>query len=359
MKDELARAWVKRCMFCGQAFSGQKKNFEHIIPRWLTEEADLRKREMKVILPGIERDVGMGRIGMKVCETCNSERANLEADAKAVFIALKSGHALQDPEVRILLDWLDKIRVGLWLWLVENTKDSFGTRPKFWINQRIAYKDRVVLVKRYPQGTQMRGLAFWGLGTYFIGLPSALGLLINNIALVSISADFFVTRHIRDVRVRMTYGTDQTDKFEVLPGYSEEPRYRILGAPSIFGQCIAPTDVLTELNIPILSKSLIHNGWSESPIIGLDNRLREVPSASTRIDTFDGNVLANTTLMDLNTVGATSYLLQMLSGAAAGEAEPLKRAQRASHTEIASAFAKAHLASLKEQYFRATGLMLS
>lgn len=300
----------------------------------------------------------MNRIGMKVCEACNSERAGLEADAKRAFFALKSGHALVDSEIRSLLDWLDKVRVGLWLWLVENTKDSIGVQPKFWINHRIASKDRVVLAKRYPEEPRMKGLALWGLGTYFIGLPSAVGLLINNIALVSISSDFFLTRHIRDIRVRMTYGANLLDKFEILPGYADEQRYALLGNPTVFGQCILPTEILTELDIPSLSESATHKGWSESPIIRLDNKLREMPSASTCTDLFAGNVLTNATLMELNVVEATNYLLHTLGGAINGEKYLFDPALRDIHFDHAKASAKYHLVQLKEKYYHVTGLQL-
>lgn len=81
-KRNIVTARVKRCIFCGTPFSGQKRNFEHIIPAWLVEEADLRKRDMPVQLPGISRKVSMSRIGLKVCKICNDADSRLEAQAK-------------------------------------------------------------------------------------------------------------------------------------------------------------------------------------------------------------------------------------------------------------------------------------
>jgi hypothetical protein len=150
---------VKRCIFCGNPFSGQKRNFEHIIPAWLVEEANLRKRDMPVQLPGISRKVGMSRIGLKVCKTCNDTDSALEDQAKIAYLAIKTGAALTDDQVRSLLDWLDKVRVGLWLWLIEQLGDQAGAEPKFRINGRIARKDRMVLVRRYPEGPPMKGSA--------------------------------------------------------------------------------------------------------------------------------------------------------------------------------------------------------
>ena len=125
-------------------------------------------------------ELGMGRIGMKVCVRCNNDGSNLESDAKMAYLALARGDDLDDGAVRNLLDWLDKIRIGLWLWLGENSKESVPIDPKFRINQRMAGKDRILLAKRYPEG--LKGLEFWGLEEYFLCVPSCIGLFVNNVA---------------------------------------------------------------------------------------------------------------------------------------------------------------------------------
>ncbi|WP_143737129.1 hypothetical protein [Erythrobacter tepidarius] len=68
--------------------------------------------------------VDMSKIGMKVCAACNDEHANLEADAKIAFLKLESCEALSPQEVINFLDWLDKFRVGIWLWYLQLSKGS-------------------------------------------------------------------------------------------------------------------------------------------------------------------------------------------------------------------------------------------
>jgi hypothetical protein len=347
--------WIKRCIFCGEAFTGQKKNFEHIIPRWLAEEADLNRRDMEVNLPNRTLKVGMGRIGLKVCTTCNDADSGLEGAAKQAYLALKAGADLTDDEIHTLLDWLDKIRVGLWLWLIESTKDG---RPKFRINQRIAVKDRLLLVRRYPEGPPMKGLSIMGLGEFFLGMPSAMGLLINNVAVVSLSTDFLVTRHIRDVKVKMTFGGGDQDGFDFIGDHPNEPRLSMLGGPSIFGQCILPTDDFATLAIPVRGASKAHEGLSESVILRFDAQLREAPGAPTNVPTFDGNVYANTVLMELNVMAAAGYMVRDLQRSETGliDADYLRTITR--NTAIALGEIDDSIEVLKHDYLATTGLRL-
>ena len=348
--------WTKRCIFCGETFSGQKKNFEHIIPRWLAEEADLNRRDTEVNLPNRTIKVGMGRIGIKVCKACNDADAGLEGEAKQAYLTLKAGADLTDREIHTLLDWLDKIRVGLWLWLIENAK---GGRPKFRINQRIAVKDRMLLARRYPEGPPMRGLGIHGLGEFFLGMPSVMGLLINNIALVSMSTDFLVTRHIRPVQVKMTYGAGDRDGFELIDNRPKEPRLVMLGGPSIFGQCILPTNDFAGLVIPVRGASKKHDGLSESVILRLDDQLREIRGGPANVPLFNGNVHANTILMELNAMTAAGFMVRDLQRAETDliDADHLKTILR--NTGVARVEIEESAEMLKREYRAATGLRLA
>lgn len=303
-------ARAKRCIFCGKPFTGQKRTFEHIIPAWLVEEADLRKRDMFIQLPGISRKIGMNRIGLKVCKTCNENDSSLEAEAKIAYLAIKAGDELTDDHVRCLLDWLDKVRVGLWLWLIEQLGDQAGAEPKFRVNGRIARKDRMVLVRRYPEGPPMKGLGLFGIGEFFLKLPSTIGLLANNIFLTSISSDFLVLRHIRDVRVSQTHGAGDLTGFELLANAPNELRLGMLGGPSIFAQCIMPDETFNRFEIPVHHASPEVEGWSESMILRLDDTLREDRSAPKLVPVYVGNIAANTTLMERNVFQAAEFLVR-------------------------------------------------
>jgi hypothetical protein len=74
--------------------------------------------------------------------TCNeSYGKKLEAQAKKAMEALFAGKSLQVSQCYWLLDWLDKVRIGLWL--AYNTLHKEFYQPKFRIDQRLGKKDRI------------------------------------------------------------------------------------------------------------------------------------------------------------------------------------------------------------------------
>lgn len=354
----MVTARVKRCIFCGTPFSGQKRNFEHIIPAWLVEEADLRKRDMSVQLPGISRKVSMSRIGLKVCKTCNDADSRLEAQAKIAYLAIKAGEDLADDQVRSLLDWLDKVRVGLWLWLIEQLGDQAGAEPKFRVNGRMAHKDRIVLVRRYPEGPPMKGLGLFGLGEFFMGIPSAIGLLINNIFLISISSDFLVLRHIRNVRVLQTHSAGDLTGFELVANAPDQPRMALLGEPSIFAQCVMPDEDFQMFGVPIQNSSPHVSGWSESTILRLDDGLREDQSPSASVPVFIGNIAANTTLMERNVFQAAEYLVRDFLRANDSEIDTEAAATNSKDGRRALDEIRGHRSEIDAEYRALTGLQL-
>lgn len=348
----------KRCIFCGNIFTGQKRNFEHIIPAWLVKEADLGKRVMPVRIPGISRDVPMSRIGIKVCRTCNDADSELEGHAKIAFLAIKEGAELTDTMALVLLDWLDKVRLGLWLWLFEQLGEKALSEPKFRINGRLGRKDRMMLVQRYPEGAPMRGLGLLGMGRFFMGLPSTMGLLINNILLVSVSFDFLVLRHIRDVRIQQTHGTDEFTGFDLSGNAQNEPRLAVFGGPSIYAQCILPNENFEDFEVPIKAVSLRAEDWSESPILRLDERLHLTADVSATVPLFTGNIVANTILMERNVYLAAEYLMQDFQRADNRLLDPDSASAVKLDTRAALGEIRAGRAALDENYRRATGIQL-
>ncbi|MGP5427449.1 hypothetical protein, partial [Pseudomonas helleri] len=88
-----------------------------------------------------------------------------------------------------LLDWLDKVRVGLWLNYHLLMGNPTGITPSFYINSRLRKKDRFVAI--YPTQEKNAGLNAHGVETLsFHGAPSAFGLRINNIFLINCSSDY-------------------------------------------------------------------------------------------------------------------------------------------------------------------------
>ncbi|TKV77755.1 hypothetical protein FDV58_29620 [Bradyrhizobium elkanii] len=66
----------------------------------------------------------------------------------------------------------------------------------------MARKDRIFFAAGYAPDPKWKGLEIWGASECFAYSPTAIGLLINNIALVSISSDFLVSRHLTKLRIR-------------------------------------------------------------------------------------------------------------------------------------------------------------
>lgn len=183
-------------------------------------------------------------------------------------------------------------------------------------------------------------------------------MLINNILLVSISSDFLVLRHIRDVRIQQTHGTNEFTGFDLSGNALNEPRLAVFGGPSIFAQCILPNENFEDFQVPIEAASLRAEGWSESPILRLDERLHQTADGSATVPLFTGNVVANTILMERNVYLAAEYLMQDFQRADkclldADSASAVKLDTRAALGEI-----RAGREALDENYRRETGIQL-
>jgi hypothetical protein len=83
------------------------------------------------------------------CKACNnSYGTKLESHAKKAIEALSAGKSLQVSQCYWLLDWLDKVRIGLWVAFNTLHKEFF--QPKFRIDQRLGKKDRIAIISVDP-----------------------------------------------------------------------------------------------------------------------------------------------------------------------------------------------------------------
>ena len=347
----------KKCLFCGEAFTGQKKNFEHIIPKWLVAEADLQSRATSVFFPSKRFAAAMSRIGLRACETCNSAASSLEAKAQAAYLKIKNGIALDDADGLAVLDWLDKLRVGLWLWLVDAGKADFLAPPKFRINQRTGYKDRIAVIARYPEAPDLRGMAIWGSGHFFVFAPSCLGFLINNIAMLSLSSDFLLARHLRPISIQRFLAVDGPE--EMSAEFSRTPgrRLRLLSSPLLLGQCILPEPYFEQLELPLANPSS-HAGLAVGPLMQLNTTLQETAKGDLQVPYSSGKVDALSALLELDLARANRFVMGDLLEANDErlDAETKRNVQR----EIAWAVALTdeYVEDRKAAYRKASGLML-
>lgn len=181
---------VKFCVFCGRP--PESKNKEHVLPQWLLK---LTGDPNRVVSMGYnykrktEISFRWKSLVTPACEACNTEYASLESEVRPIVEALLERESLSVANYCTLLDWLDKVRVGLWLNYHLLMGNPTGITPSFYINSRLRKKDRFVAI--YPLQEENAGLNAHGVETLsFHGAPSAFGLRINSIFLINCSSDY-------------------------------------------------------------------------------------------------------------------------------------------------------------------------
>ncbi len=187
----------KACVFCGAVLAKSKRTKEHVLPMWLLRMTGDPNREFRLgsdLRTGKEWIRAASSITFPACGPCNEKYGkSLEAQANKTVRAIQDGKSISVSNAYRLLDWLDKIRIGLWLGLLilQNEGDI---RPKFSIDTRRGRKDRIAIIAVDPDDRAQR-LTFGGTdNSLFRQTQCGLYLRINNIRILSISADFLLTQ---------------------------------------------------------------------------------------------------------------------------------------------------------------------
>lgn len=180
----------KICVFCGGP--PQEKNKEHIIPQWLLRLTGDPAREVYLGRDWSKKDLPKRVFSFKAftfpaCTSCNTHFARLEADAQRVVTMMLTDGQLDAADVDILLDWLDKVRTGMWLGLRYLNGNHRDISPQFAIASRIAARDRLVFVYR-DQG-ELTGISLAGIESpIFQEMPSCFVISINHLHFFNASA---------------------------------------------------------------------------------------------------------------------------------------------------------------------------
>lgn len=184
---------LKFCVFCGDV--PENKNKEHILPQWLLRLTGDPKRTVSMYYDyrkGREVKFSWNSLVTPACEACNTEFAGMEAAVKPVIEGLLERKSLRARDYVLLLDWLDKVRVGLWLNYHMLQGDILNIKPSFYIKDRVARKDRFVAI--YPLASDGVGLNAVGVNTLaFQSSPSVFGLRINNLLMINCSSDYIIS----------------------------------------------------------------------------------------------------------------------------------------------------------------------
>jgi len=109
----------KFCVFCGDIPNDKTK--EHVVPQWLIKLTGDPKRQAFFGLRKSsdkdtkERIFSFDQFTFPACNACNEEYSYLEALVKPILSDVLAGNEVTSIKLSILLDWMDKIRIGLWL----------------------------------------------------------------------------------------------------------------------------------------------------------------------------------------------------------------------------------------------------
>jgi len=180
--------------------AARNKTKEHVIPKWLIELTGDPKRTWNLGVRFGEKDeakrerkFAADQFQFPACESCNRAYAALEGRAKIYLAKLITAEALTARQWDDLLDWFDKIRIGLWLGMRLFHQELVLMPPKF--RERIGRKDRCLLV--YRINPDHEGLIMHGVGDpVFLNWPSCFALTVNGLIFVNVSNDYLLAARI-------------------------------------------------------------------------------------------------------------------------------------------------------------------
>lgn len=181
---------TKVCIFCGKPPS--EKNREHVIPQWLIRATGNATRKVHLGRDWSSQDLkqrvySLSAFTFPACTACNTEFSALEATAKGIVEHLLSLQPVSANDFDILLDWFDKVRVGLWIGLLYLNKNYRDVEPQFYIKSRIATRDRFLMI--YQDQGELDGISLFGVESpIFQVMPSCFSLTINNLHFFNVSA---------------------------------------------------------------------------------------------------------------------------------------------------------------------------
>lgn len=194
---------AKFCVFCGQ--KPESKNKEHIIPQWLIRMTGNPNREINLGFDARHfKNTGQSKLRtfnfksfqFPACEKCNTKYSALEAKVSGYFKRIFDKDYFNQSEIDELLDWFDKVRIGLWLGYMLLDESVDQVVPKYHIERRIGHRDRALFFYELENDGNT-GIQFIGVNTPgFQFIPSCFTLRVNNILFFNYSFDFLFSKQI-------------------------------------------------------------------------------------------------------------------------------------------------------------------
>lgn len=187
----------KFCIFCGE--KPKDKNLEHVIPQWLIHLTGREKSDVYSLYPDAPRHFAFMQFKFPACTACNTKYAQMEALVKPVVEKVLNGQSISGADASLLMDWFDKVRVGLWLTnMFYNPKLKHDIVPHFFIDSRVAKTDRILSVQKLQlSDPEKRGIYFNGTETQLFNYcPSAFTMVINDYYFFNASANNLVSPRV-------------------------------------------------------------------------------------------------------------------------------------------------------------------
>ncbi|WP_263356164.1 hypothetical protein [Acidicapsa ligni] len=186
------------CIFCGAPPSAKTR--EHVIPQWLLKLTGDPKRNANLgrdwMSPDFKQRIyAWSAFTFPACDACNGKWSALEARVKIIVEGMLASEPLSAQDFYVFLDWIDKVRTGLWLGMIYLNKNYRGVIPQFHIDDRVAQKDRGLLI--FETDDSLEGIALGGIDSpIFHSSPSVFFLGINRFYFMSLSSDFLLARRM-------------------------------------------------------------------------------------------------------------------------------------------------------------------
>jgi len=195
-------------------------------------------------VPWESRTFAFDQFQFPACAECNNSFSDMENRARAAMTKLLEDRTVEADEVALLLDWFDKLRIGVWVSELLLHGNPFEIRPKFRMATRIGTTDRILYIGRGSEHRQGLNFVMFG-DPVFMHSPSVATFRINHLAFVSFSLHGTVGPNVGHRYVRLA-GKMVTRELELGSMVPAQPVPRVPKWPatspklSLVAQAIVP-----------------------------------------------------------------------------------------------------------------------
>ena len=311
----------KVCVFCGK--KPENKTVEHIIPKWLIEMTGDLNRNMR-IYPVLNKKTGeleekhlsFNGFVLPACKKCNEEFGIKEGEIKIIVEKILNDEMVSQMQVNLFLEWMDKIRVGLWLIFYFWRSNLQGIEPNYYINQRINAADRLLYI--YKTDYQGNGrINFGGAQTIvFQYSPICFYLVINNYVFFNISTHTFLSKRLGFPYARKIEFTKDLKFFMTMEKGKERILHPIFNKPFVKGavKVFQPIFYHEKSVVPEIYKNEYIYNNSLDYDLGLGKVFRDRENKIVPFEELENNYLipqkVHTDIDLLSEIGKQTFIMQ-------------------------------------------------